>query len=339
MYSVTAIFLSFVMLLAAAFGQALPLERLMPDQSPVSRGETRELPLFGGCDPWFYQYDGVYYHCYSVGNGVAVRAARDIAALADAEGQVVYRAPRGTAYSENWWAPELHCINGRWYIYVAADDGENANHRMYVLSCDTPTGQFVMEGKIADPNDKWAIDGTVLNKDGSLWFIWSGWEGDTDEGQNLYIAPMDSPTHISGPRALLSVPDKKWEKNGHAINEGPEVLQRDGHVYVVYSASGSWTDDYCLGMLRLAGGDPMNAKNWAKCPNPVFKAVDTAYGPGHCSFVTSVDGNTDYIVYHANVNSGTGWSDRSVRVQRFFWLGGVPVFGKPLPAGSTVVLK
>ena len=45
------------------------------------------------------------------------------------------------------WAPELHYINGAFYIYVAmtTPDGNNANHRMYVLkgrSTTDPTQPF-----------------------------------------------------------------------------------------------------------------------------------------------------------------------------------------------------
>jgi GH43 family beta-xylosidase len=52
----------------------------------------------------------------------------------------------------------------RYYIYVAIDDGNNANHRMYVLEGDTndPLLPFTFVGKLNTPDDNWAIDGTVL---------------------------------------------------------------------------------------------------------------------------------------------------------------------------------
>ena len=287
-------------------------------------------PLCGGADPWFCQYDGTYYYCYSVGNGVGVKCASSLETLADAEGVTVYTAPGEGAFSRNYWAPELYRIDGRWYIYVAADDGENENHRMYVLSCDTPMGEYQMEGKLSATTDKWAIDGTLLQLNGALYFIWSGWEGDADGRQDLYIAPMDSPTRISGERVRISKPRYKWEKRGMPINEGPAALYDNGNTYVVFSASGSWTDDYCLGMLRLIGNDPLQAKNWAKCPVPVFKKTKTVFGPGHCSFVASPDGSEQYIVYHGNTESGTGWGGRSVRIQRISRRFGIPVFGKPV---------
>ena len=205
-----------------------------------------------------------------------------------------------------------------------------------VLRGDDPTGPFEMVGKISDKTDRWAIDGTVLEHKNELYFIWSGWKGDADGSQNLYIAHMSSPTEIDSPRFLLSEPTRKWETNGMPINEGPAALYGSDATYLVYSASGSWTDDYCLGMLRFTGGNPLDKANWTKCPVAVFTKQDTAYGPGHCSFVRAE--GTDYIVYHANLESGTGWNGRTVRVQPIRWIGSVPYFGKPLPAGSEVDL-
>ncbi|MBQ6164182.1 MAG: glycoside hydrolase family 43 protein [Clostridia bacterium] len=322
----TAIILFITSVFSAVIPQKAPTE-------PAGEAEEHTMPLGGGADPWFYEHDGRYYYCYSLGNGVGVKSADSLAALWDAEGRRVYTAPAGTMYSADYWAPELHFIDGRWYIYVAADDGANENHRMYVLSCDAPDGDFVMEGKISDSVDKWAIDGTVLQYNGELWFIWSGWIGDENGRQDLFIAHMDSPTHIDGERVLISEATRKWEVNGMPINEGPEILYHEGRVFLVFSASGSWTNEYCLGIMTLVG-DPGSRAGWIKNPVAVFTQQETAYGPGHCSFVTS--GGVDYIVYHANVESGTGWGGRSVRVQPISYVCGAPVFGKPLPAGSIV---
>lgn len=307
-----------------------------PGRETHNEGGTElAMPLGGGCDPWFYEYEGVYYYCYSVGNGVGVKCSDTLAGLFDSSGRTVYRAPEGTDYSYDYWAPELHCLNGRWYIYVCADDGNNENHRMYVLSCDDPTGDYTMEGKLSDTSDKWAIDGTVLIYENELWLIWSGWEGDSNGKQNLYIAHMSDPAHIDGDRKLISRPDYSWEKKGMPINEGPAVLYHEGKVHIVYSASGSWTDDYCLGMLTLTG-NPGEKSGWVKSPCPVMSKTESAYGPGHCSFVES--GGEDYIVYHANLESGTGWNARSVRLQPVSYRFGLPVFGKPVHGGDTVTV-
>jgi GH43 family beta-xylosidase len=334
MRSVISFFVSLILLFPALMGRLLPAaEAVLPGDCPATEVT---LPLEGGRDPWYAEHDGVFYYCYSIGSGVAVRTSDSVATLGAGEETVAYRAPGGTPYSLAWWAPEMHYLDGAWYIYAAASDGSNETHRMYVLKSDSPTGPYEMLGKLADETDRWAIDGTVLTLGDELYFVWSGWEGETDTGQNLYIARMSDPARIDGPRVRISKPFYLWEKSVQAINEGPAALTVNGATYIVYSANASWTDDYCLGMLRLTGEDPLEAGAWAKCPVPVLKARDTAYGPGHCSFL-ELEGQR-YIIYHANVESGTGWGGRTVRIQPYRVLGNIPVFGRPLQAGDTVLL-
>ncbi len=289
----------------------------------------------GGCDPWVVAWEGSYYYCYSRGNGISIAKMPSLHKL-QPKGMAVFDPPRGLAYSEELWAPELHYINGEWYIYVAASDGYSSHHRMFVLksTSDNPRAPYEMVGQITDPSNKWAIDGTVMELNGELYFIWSGWEGEKDGKQNLYIAHMSDPCTIDSERVLISTPEYNWETvEWPDVNEGPTVLQHGGKTFVVYSASGSWGDYYCLGMLTLTGEDPMDPASWTKESTPVFtRREDVCYGPGHCSFSTAVDGSV-WMIYHGNQVSDTGWEGRSV------WLApvifdeeGKPHFGKPEPS-------
>jgi len=291
-----------------------------------------------GADPWVIRHsDGWYYATVTTGVDVRIIRSSTLSGLGGGERKVVWTPPRDRPLSKDLWAPELHPIDGKWYVYFAADDGENANHRMYVLENPSPDpfqGRFVLKGRIFDPaDDRWAIDGTVLRVGPRLYFLWSGWEGTKDVRQNLYIAPMRDPWTLAGPRVLISSPTLPWETRGAppAVNEGPQVLVRGGKVHVVYSASGSWTDHYCLGLLTArADGDLLSPASWVKHPDPVFKSANGVFGPGHCSFVRSPDDTEDWIVYHAARYPGAGWT-RLLRAQRFRWdADGRPEFGPPV---------
>ena len=288
----------------------------------------------GGCDPWVYLHEGSYYYCYSRGRGISVAKMSSLHTLVP-KGTAVFDPPKWTEYSEELWAPELHYINGEWYIYVAASDGYSSNHRMFVLksTSDNPRGRYEMVGQITDPSNKWAIDGTVMELNGELYFLWSGWEGDKDGRQNLYIAHMSDPCTIDSERVMISTPEYNWETvEWPDVNEGPTVLQHGGKTFVVYSASGSWGDYYCLGMLTLTGEDPMDPASWTKESRPVFtRRTDVCYGPGHCSFSTAVDGSV-WMIYHGNQVSDTGWDGRSVWIAPVtFDEDGTPHFGRPEP--------
>ncbi|MBR2987892.1 MAG: glycoside hydrolase family 43 protein [Clostridia bacterium] len=290
-----------------------------------------------GNDPWIVEHNGKYYYCYSGGQngtgGVRVNEIDSIDKVTTFGYSQVYVAPQGTMYSHEYWAPELHYIQGEWYIYVAADDGNNNNHRMYVLkgTSQVPTDPFEMVGKITDPTDKWAIDGTVLTVGDELYFVWSGWEGNENVAQNIYIAHMSDPCTIDSERTLLSAPTYIWERIGNpTVNEGPTALYHGDRAFIVYSASGSWTDNYCLGLLSLTGNDPLDSNSWQKSTNTVFRMRrGVAYGPGHCSFSTAVDGS-NWMIYHANLEAGTGWDGRSVWISPVtFDEKGNPIFGQP----------
>jgi GH43 family beta-xylosidase len=289
-----------------------------------------------GADPWVIYQQAQYHYCYSRANGIWINSSPRLQEAVQQTGRAVWKAPAGQAYSREIWAPELHFLNGKWYVYFAADNGRNENHRMYVLESESADamGPYTFCGKLTGPSDKWAIDGTVLRHRGRLYFVWSGWEGDVNVQQNLYIAAMRDPKTLAGPRVLISKPTLDWEKNGTPlINEGPQILQRNGKVLIIYSASGSWTDHYCLGQLTLTGDDPLSADAWQKKKTSVFSGTDKVTSPGHASFTVSPDGTEDWIVYHAARHPGAGW-DRNVRAQRFSWdVQGHPVFGKPVDPG------
>ena len=258
-------------------------------------------------DPFITKHNNKYYRCFTKDTASIFIACSDtIDGLTDAESKCVYIPEEGREYSKELWAPELHIIDNKCYIYVACDDGDNHNHRMYVLenNSDNPVDSYVMHGKITDDSDKWAIDGTVAKYNGRYYFIWSGWEGDVNISQNLYIAEMKNPYELKTGRVMISKPEYEWEKIGSTgevespfINEGPFAFTADDTLYIAYSASGSWCKEYCIALLKLAGDDPLNPDCWKKTDKPVLSCNDKVLGAGHCSAVCEDD--TIHIFFHA----------------------------------------
>lgn len=289
-----------------------------------------------GADPWVTLRQGHYYFCQSRHDAIWVSRADSLVDIGRGVWAKVWSPPAGTNYSKELWAPELHYLRDKWYIYLSADDGDNFHHRIYVLEgrSQNPQDGFEFRGQLRLSPDRWAIDGTVLQMREKLYFIWSGWEGLSNVAQNLYIAPMSDPLTPCGERVCISRPQFNWEKHGEPfVNEGPETLWHQGKLFIIYSASGSWGDNYCLGQLALLGEDPLQPQAWVKKPTPVFSRTAKVFGPGHCSFVPSPDGREDWIVYHAARYSGAGWK-RNLRIQRFGWNpDGSPNFGTPIAAG------
>ncbi len=318
--------------------------------------ETFTNPLLpSGADPYSFYKDGYYYYTHTTGSRLVLWKTKNLADLKTAQRKTVWTPPPNTAYSKEIWAPQIHYIKGKWYMYFAADDGHNRNHRMYVIENESPDpmeGEWMFKGKVADATDKWAIDADVFEHKGALYMAWSGWEGDVNGQQNIYIARMKDPWTIESGRVKISAPQYDWETHGYLkgetpeqvnVNEGPQFLKHKDKIFIVYSASGCWTDYYTLGMLSIsADADLLNAASWKKHPEPVFKAApeNGVYAPGHNSFFKSPNGKEDWILYHANTapNQGCG-GHRSPRAQKFTWnKDGTPDFGKPVSADIPLVI-
>ena len=304
-----------------------------------------------GPDPWVTYKDGFYYYTNTTVTNITLWKTRSMADLTHAEQKVVWTPPPGRPYTKDLWAPEIHFLNGKWYVYFAADAATNKSHRIWVLenaAADPLQGEWKLVGQVNDPTNKWAIDASVFENRGAMYLIWSGWEGDVNHTQNIYIAKLKNPWTVEGDRVLLSTPQYEWEKHGDldpmkspddpphvSVNEGPEILQHGDRVFLIYSASGCWTDYYELGMLTAsAGSDLLDPRSWKKSSSPVFagSAEDGVYAPGHNSFFESDDGKVSWILYHANAKPGQGCADhRSPRAQPFTWnADGTPNFGKPV---------
>ena len=313
--------------------------------------------LPNGADPWAIYHDGYYYFTATRGSKLGLWKTKDITDLKNAEYKDVWIPPEGEIYSLSLWAPEIHYLNGKWYFYVAAHGDKHINHRMFVLentSQDPMQGEFVMKGKIVtDPADNWAIDGSVFEHKGELYFIWSGWHKPLVdvETQRIYIARMENPWTLATDRVELSIPEYDWERNYRRtdgtpsqhiiyVNEGPSMLKHGSKLNIIYSGSGTWTDHYCLGVIRAdVESDLLDPASWVKHPEPIFSQSpeNGVFGPGHNSFFKSPDGTEDWNLYHAR-EAQQGNTPRNPRAQKVEWTeDDFPVLGIPVSTDSLLV--
>lgn len=90
-----------------------------------------------GADPWVLKHptDGFYYATKSTQINVIIWRSRYLSTLDIGESRVIWIPKNKTTSCRDIWAPELHFVRQKWYVYFAATtcDGDNANHRMFVL--------------------------------------------------------------------------------------------------------------------------------------------------------------------------------------------------------------
>lgn len=318
-----------------------PIENTDPEE-PEDNSTTFRNPLSNTSapDPWVFKDEDTYYVTYTTGVNITLVKTNKMSQINKAVPRVVWTPPSVGLNSQQIWAPEIHKINDVWYIYYAASNGDNSTHRMWVLenkSSDPLKGTWVDKGELSLPDDKWAIDGSPFELNGELYFVWSGWEGDSDGRQDIYITKMIDPLTATGDRFLLIKPEEEWEINNNsvAVTEGPQIWFRNNKVFLFYSAGGCWTDGYAVGAISMGiDKDPLDEASWSRLQNnPLFvsNVNGNAFGPGHNSFFKSLDGQEDWILYHANPQSNQGCgSNRTMRMQKIAWdENDLPLLGVP----------
>ncbi len=268
-------------------------------------------------DPYIIRHtDGQYYFTATVPeyDRLVIRRAPTLAGLAKAPETEIWHKHESGVQSEHIWAPELHWLDGKWYIYYSASDKDDIwALRPYVLMCedaDPVTGRWTELGKMKRADDdpfsfeEFSLDATVFENHGKRYYVWAEKVGIGKKISNLYIAEMERPDKLRTVQVLLTGPDYDWERVGFWVNEGPAVIKRNGKIFLTYSASETGIY-YCVGMLSIdENEDLLDPRKWKKERYPVLKTDESLqiYGPGHNSFTVDEEGN-DIMVYHARTEA------------------------------------
>lgn len=293
---------------------------------------------------------------------IILRRADSVEGLAKAPERTVWQAPKSGKLARHVWAPELHRIQDRWYLFFAAGSSEDVwAIRPYVLVCqgedpwdeaswrDQGSGEFEIHPAESDDGRFFchmSLDMTYFVHRGRHYVIWADIIGQSA----LYMQEIDpaAPWKGRGRVICLTTPEFAWERDQERVNEGPAVLKTDERIFVSFSASGTGPE-YCIGLLWAdAEADLMEESSWHKLGYPVLTSADVPgeYGPGHNSFTEDGKHNT-LFVYHARprecMEKACGFGDceplydpcRHARIRRVCWDDdGFPILKNPGDAGA-----
>lgn len=297
--------------------------------------------LVDGPDPYVYLHsDGFYYCMVTRGDRLTLWKSKDFTNLGNLESGDIWFPPDTGRNTCCIWAPEIHFLDGQWFIYYSATDQERPT--------DLHRHVYVLRNRSENPfDDSWedlglvetrypGIDGHVFEYKGIRYFAYSPYIAN-QSGINL--ARMTSETTLAD-EINLGLPIYNWEKTPpREILEGPQFLEGPGEmVFIVYSAGACWDDNYGLGMLSAKkDADLLDPDSWERINYQVFEQCpdSSVFGPGHNCFTKSPDLTQDWIVYHAKRESSNECTKRSMRAQRINWDdNGWPQFGMPVALGS-----
>ncbi len=263
-------------------------------------------------DPFVTRVGGIWYFTASVPeyDRIILRCADSLAGLRNAEEKVIWRAHENGVMSRHIWAPELHRIDGAWYVYFAAGEKKNKwKIRPWALKCegeDPLAGPWIECGNLkrADGDEfsftDFSLDMTTFAYNGRRYCVWAEKVSVGKKISNLYIAEMADALTLKTPQMLLSSPSYAWERHGFWVNEGPAFLENDGRAYITYSASDTGPA-YCMGLMWAEGGSDLTDPSvWHRLNRPWLStdAEKGIFGPGHNSLFRDEQGRP-YMAYHA----------------------------------------
>lgn len=298
-------------------------ELLVPEYEEILVAQRADPYVLLAEDGWYYM-TASYPVCGTKENEqkigydrIVLRRAKTIAGLKDAKEVTIWHQKDSKRLNRYIWAPELHCINGSYYmLFTGSLETENVwGIRPHMLKC---IGEDLMDPKnwqtedesnlyqmTAMESDKqsfryFSLDMTCFYNKGTYYVIWAEIP---EKLSNLYLASVDSerPWQLTSEPILLTSPEYEWEMLGNVkVNEGPSVLKQNGKIYVAFSASA--TDyTYCVGFLEASeDADLLKKESWKKYDTPFLTSDDfeDQCGPGHNSFTTDENGNV-VLIYHA----------------------------------------
>jgi beta-xylosidase len=252
--------------------------------------------------------------------------------------------PDDPALGETFWAPEVACHEGRYFLYYSVGFADTRHH-LRVATADHPMGPFVDAGVALTDVSRtpFAIDPSPFQDDDGAWYLFYATDfldcdGGYRPGTALVVDRMESMTRLAGdPRVVLRA-TADWQRfqsdrtmygavwDWHTL-EGPCVRKRDGRYFCLYSGgrwdSGGYGVDFGVSDSVLG---PYSNAGCESGPRVLRGVPDHVVGPGHCSVVTGPDRVTDYIVYHA---WNPGMTERTMRIDRLDWTPGGPSCAGP----------
>ncbi len=213
------------------------------------------------------------------------------------------------------WAPELHVINDKLYVFHAGTAEGFFQEQCHVMALkeggnpmkasdwEMPVRVVKRDGSYLYGEEGITLDMTVIKAGGKHYVCWSQRQfKPVDQGAFLFIATIDpdKPWVLTSDPVLLSMPEYSWANNHTFVDEGPFALYRDGKVYLTFS-SAAVDSTYVVGLLTAdENADLLNPDNWVKENYPLLssRSVEGEFGTGHNAYVIDEDGLV-WNTYHA----------------------------------------
>lgn len=238
------------------------------------------------------------------------------------QGHILPASARPAWALHDFWAPEIHRVGTHWVAYFSA---RGADERLAIGAAyaDSATGPFTaLATPLVHDASIGLIDASEFTaSNGTSYLLWKE-DGNAQGAPTPIRIRQLAPDGLSlvGATGTLITNDQPWEG---AVVEGPFLVEHAGSFYLFYSGNAYYDGRYAIGVARASS--PTGP--FTKAPQPIVVTSAAWIGPGHCSLVENLDGDSTYLIYHAwragHVN-GPG-DARVALVDQIEWRDGWPV--------------
>lgn len=253
---------------------------------------TKKYYLFGSTDA----------SIWGVGTGFDVYVGED---LEHWDGPYPVFLPDEAFYSEeNFWAPEVHAYQGKYYMFATFLRKDNGRRGTAILVSDSLMGPFTPHSKgPVTPEDWYSLDGTLyLDEGGMPWMVFCHEWVQVADGEVCAVRLTDDLSAAVGdPIVLFRASEAPWTTSlQHPRYPGRENYVTDG-TYVVRTEDGSllilWAsfkdNIYAQGIARSLSGTIEGP--WVQEKKPIYENDG-----GHGMIFTTFEGQRMLTLHTPN---------------------------------------
>ena len=258
-------------------------------------------------DPFIVPYEGKYYMygtrgkgCWesqkTPGMGFDVYISEDLETWSDPIS--VFEASDNFWGTHNFWAPEVHFYNGRFYMFASFKSADR-NRGTQILVSDTPDGEFTPITEYPVTPAEWmALDGTLyVDKNGDPHIVFCHEHLQIKDGTICTMKlSRDLTKAVSEPRTLFKASDPYWARKDcdHWVTDGPFMYRGEsGRLYMIWS---SFTDSGYVQAVCYSDNDDIDGNFIHDLPLLAEK------DGGHGMIFTGFDGKTYLVLHSPNSN-------------------------------------
>jgi len=244
-------------------------------------------------DPFVLPANGRYY----LYNGLEVHVSDDLENWSEPTQSFV--PPPDFWSHTDFWAPEVHAYNGRYYMFITSIS-DTRNRGTQILIADDPMGPFVpySDGPVT-PEEWMCLDGTLyVEEDGTPYMVFCHeWVQVKNGGMCAIQLTPDLKEPVGEPMLLFKASELPGvvsvkEEDGHYVTDGPFMYRTAaGKLLMIWSSFG--VDGY-LEAIAWSDNNKLTGK-WIQSKKLLFSKDG-----GHGMIFRTYDGRLMFACHSPN---------------------------------------